>query len=314
MTDTRRVAAIQLAVRVADTAHNLAACARLAETAVREGARWIALPEFFNTGVSFEPALRDAIATDDGEPSRFLRDVSARHNVVIGGSFLCRLPDGRVRNRYQCWADGALLGRHDKDLPTMWENAFYEGGEPGDDGVLGVQDGLRVGTAVCWEFMRTQTARRLQGRVDLLIGGSCWWSIPDWIPAPLRMRWEARNAANALGCVQDTARLLGVPVLHAAHCGDTRCAMPGLPLLRYRGHYEGHAAIIGADGQRLAHRDPAQGEGLVIADVPVAARADTRLPAVPQRYWLRDRGVMPAFAWHQQRLAGRRWYARHVRG
>lgn len=89
--------------------------------------------------------------------------------------------------------------------------------------------------------------------------------------------------------------------------------MPGLPGLHYRGHYEGHTAIIDADGQLLAHRDKARGEGIVIADVPLTHPAGRRLPPVPTRYWLRERGLIPTFAWHQQRFAGRRWYARHVR-
>ena len=31
------------------------------------------------------------------------------------------------------------------------------------------------------------------------------------------------------------------------------------------------------------------------------------------RTWLRSRGFLPTFAWHQQRWLGRRWYARNVR-
>ena len=51
----------------------------------------------------------------------------------------------------------------------MWENSFYIGGD--DDGVIDAGE-LKVGAAVCWEMMRTQTVRRLAGRVDLVIGGS----------------------------------------------------------------------------------------------------------------------------------------------
>src|ERR671932_749026 len=78
---------------------------------------------------------------------------------------LARDADGEVRNAYLLAAPtGEILGRHDKDLPTMWENAFYVGGS--DDGVIEAA-GFTAGAAVCWEFMRTATARRLRGRVDL---------------------------------------------------------------------------------------------------------------------------------------------------
>ena len=162
-----RAAAIQLATRIADPAANIAGCERLASEAVQKGAQWIALPEFFTTGVAWDPRIADAIETDSGPAATFLRDFSARHHIVIGGSFLCRISGGTVRNRYMAFANGTLIGRHDKDLPTMWENAFYEGGDPGDTGILGEYDGVRVGAAVCWEYMRTMTAQRLRGQVDV---------------------------------------------------------------------------------------------------------------------------------------------------
>ena len=87
-----KVAAIQLATKIGDSTANIASCERLSLLAVHEGARWIALPEFFNTGVSWNPRIVEAIQTTDGAAASFLRDFSAKHQVVLGGSFLCRLP------------------------------------------------------------------------------------------------------------------------------------------------------------------------------------------------------------------------------
>jgi len=306
-----KAAAVQLATKIADSNANIASCERLALQAVREGAHWIALPEFFNTGVSWNKEIARAIQPSDGEAARFLRDFSGRHQVVIGGSFLCRIPDGRVRNRYQLYVNGRLLGFHDKDLPTMWENAFYEGGDSNDTGFLGTYDNIRIGAAVCWEFMRTMSARRLRHKVDIIIGGSCWWSIPTNFPSFIQKAWEPDNHHNALAAIQDNARLIGVPVIHAAHCGEVRCPMPGLPI-EYRGFFEGHAAIIDARGQILAHRDTHEGEGFVCAELlPEAQPVQLE---IPQRYWLRNRGILPTFAWHYQRWFGRRWYKHHIRG
>lgn len=305
-----KVAAIQIATKIADSAVNIANCERLLLLAVNEGARWIALPEFFNTGVSWNPKVAAAIQTLDGSAALFLRDFSARHHVMLGGSFLCRLPDGSVRNRYLCYADGTLVGWHDKDLPTMWENAFYQGGVPTDIGVLGTYENTRIGAAVCWEYMRTMTARRLRNRVDVIMGGSCWWSIPTNFPGVLQRLWEPTNSHNALAAIQDSARLIGVPVIHAAHCGEISCPMPGLPIA-YRGFFEGHAAIVDADGKVLAHLSAEQGEGIIHAEILPGSRSATM--EIPNRYWLRGRGLLPTFAWHQQRWLGRRWYARNIR-
>jgi predicted amidohydrolase len=306
-----KVAAVQLATRVGDSTANIASCERLSLQAVRESARWIALPEFFNTGVYWNPRMVDAIQTTEGTAASFLRDFSAKHQVVLGGSFLCRLPDGSVRNRYLCFANGVVVGQHDKDLPTMWENYFYEGGDPADSGVLGTCGNVRVGAAVCWEFMRTMTARRLRNQVDVIIGGSCWWSIPtDYIPGWIRQRWELTNSRNAIAAVQDIARLTGAPVIHAAHCGAIKCPMPGLPF-KYHGYFEGNAAIVNANGQLVAHRTAEEGEGIVCAEVSLGGQLTDI--AVPDRYWLRKRGLLPAFAWYHQRWLGRRWYAQNVR-
>jgi predicted amidohydrolase len=301
-----KAAAVQLDTRIADSAANIGSCRRLALEAVAEGARWIAVPEFFNTGMAWDRRLAKAVETERGPAATFLREFSAEHGVVIGGSFLCRIPGGAVRNRYMAFAGGRLIGIHDKDLPTMWENAFYEGGDPGDTGFLGEHDGCRVGAAVCWEFMRTMTARRLKGRVDVVLGGSCWWSIPDIVPGPIRRSWEEGNALNSIACVQDTARLTGAPVVHASHCARVRCPMLGVPPLEYRGRFEGRAAIVDRAGKVLAMREPGEGEGVVCADIvigsiPVAGE-------VPGRFWLRNRGFLPAVAWHGQRHRGRIWY------
>jgi predicted amidohydrolase len=307
MNPTVRAAAVQLRPVVADVDANLAACERLADEAAREGAQWIALPEFCSTGMGFVPALADAALPAEGAATQLLQDLARRHGAHVGGSFLCRLDDGHVRNRYVLAGPDGVLGFHDKDLPTMWENAFYTGGE--DDGVIEQPDGPDAGVALCWELMRSQTARRLRGRVDVVIGGSCWWSVPPWPPRAVTRRWEQSNARNAERAPSDFARLVGAPVIHAAHCGQIACGMPWSPL-GYRGSFEGHALIADAHGEVLARRLGSDGPGIVVADVTLG-----RVPAaepVPDRFWLYDRGPMPAMAWAYQRAHGRRYYRRHV--
>jgi predicted amidohydrolase len=235
-----RVAAIQLDVVLADVKANLAACEELARDAARQGAEAIALPEFFTTGAAFLPELADAALPPDGAATAMLIRVAHEQGVLIGGSFLCRDADGEVRNAFILAGPDGLLGRHDKDLPTMWENALYVGGT--DDGVIDAGD-LEVGAAVCWEFMRTATARRLRGRVDLVLGGSNWWSVPSWHPRFYTRRAEAANAANTRRAPARFGRYVGAPVVHGAISGAFECAMPELPFAKYRGRFEGGAQI-----------------------------------------------------------------------
>lgn len=191
----------------------------------------------------------------------------------------------------------------------MWENALYVGG--GDDGVIET-DGMSFGAAVCWEFMRSQTARRLRGRVDLVVGGSNWWSIPAWRPRSLMRRLERDNARRARTAPAVFGRWVGAPVVHGANSGAFTCRMPDLPPLRYRGEFEGGALIADASGRVLAQTEAREGATFVTA--VVEPQRTQPLESVPDRYWLHARGAMATWSWHSQRLHGRRWYRRHVRG
>jgi len=305
-----RAAAIQLEPVLADVAANLEMSERLVDEAAAAGADWIVLPEFFTTGIGFDERMADTALAPDGAATQLLTGLAKRHGATVGGSFLCRDPDGHVRNAFfLIGPEGKQLGRHDKDLPTMWENAFYLPGDPGDDGVMTTPEGT-IGVALCWELMRTQTVHRLRGRVDLIAGGSGWWSIPAWPPRSISRRMEARNARTAATVAERFARLVGAPVIHAACAGRLECDMPGAPGLRYRGHLQGGALIADANGRVLARRDRREGPGFAIAEVDPGHTAPADDP--PDRFWLHPRGPMPAFTWNYQRLLGRRWYASHV--
>lgn len=299
-------AAVQLEAVLGDIPANLAACERLADEAGRAGAEIIALPEFFTTGIGFDKSLATAALPPDGAATRLLTTLASRHRALVGGSFLCRDPDGHVRNAYLLADPTGVTGRHDKDLPTMWENAFYTGGD--DDGVLAAGEHA-IGAAVCWELMRTQTVRRLRGRVDLVMTGSGWWSIPRWPPHALFDRLEVDNAATARQAAASFAQYVGAPVVHAAHAGALTCAMPWLPL-GYRGHFEGSTLIATADGTVVAERRADQGEGVVLGEITLGRQPPQLDP--PGGFWLHRRGVLPTAVWHYQRQHGRRWYRRHV--
>src|SRR5689334_20710798 len=95
-----RVAAVQLEVALGDVTTNLEACERLARAAAADGAEVIALPEFFTTGAAFLPSVAESALAPDGAATAMLSRVAREANVLIGGSFLCRDPDGEVRNAF----------------------------------------------------------------------------------------------------------------------------------------------------------------------------------------------------------------------
>ncbi len=298
---TTRTAAVQIVGRLGEIDVNLEACDRQVRAAVTAGAQWVVLPEFFSTGVGYIPALAEQAAPLDGAPTQMLRGLAREHAIHLGGSTLVRDTDGHVRNAFLLVdPHGAVVGRHDKDLPTMWESALYTGGS--DPGRLQAGE-HSVGVALCWEMLRTQTVRRLTGQVDLVVGGSGWWSVPDW---PLIGRVEKRNVVRATAAPSVFAKAVGAPVVHAAHAGDVTCPFPATPIT-YRGHFEGGAQICAADGTVLAMRTREQGEGIAIADI-TPGRTPAR--AVPDKFWLQQRGALAAAVWAYQNVHGRRAYRR----
>ncbi len=298
-----RVAAIQLQTVIGDIDANLAACEQLADKAANEGAEWIILPEFFTTGVAFLPELAHRSLPPDGPATALLSSLARRHQAVVGGSFLCRDDDGHVRNAFFLATPEGVAGRHDKDIPTMWENCFYIGGR--DDGIIKAGS-VTAGVALCLEFNRAQTVKRLRGKVDLVVGGSCVWGAPKGMPFHRYLRTSIERYSYWAPIF---AKLVGCPVVEATHCGRIRCQTPLLPV-PYVTELGGGAIICDAEGNVVAHRARSDGAGVVVADIQVGRVNNSA--EVPARFWIQELDPISRFGWQVQRWHGRRWYARHV--
>jgi len=302
---TVTAAAIQMDARLGDVAGNLARAARLVRVAFERGADWVLLPEFFTSAIAFHVALRQVALPPDGAATRLLCDLARVHHGIVGGSFITA-ENGEAYNRFVLAGPDGVLGQHDKDQPTMWENAYYVGGS--DDGIIATPLGP-VGAAVCWELVRTRTAQRLRDRVRLVVGGSCWWTLPDWpLARPLFAAHDAMNRALMRDTPGRFARLAGAPLIHASHCGRFLGAMPLLPLASYPSRYLGEAQIVAADGTVLARRTFEEGEGIALACVTLASAA-AREP-LPDRFWIPELPLLARGLWHYQNAHGARAYRR----
>lgn len=298
-----RVAAIQLQSIIGDIDANLTACEQLADMAANEGAEWIILPELFTTGVGFLPELAHRSLPPDGPATDLLSSLATRHEAVVGGSFLCRDADGHVRNAFFLATADGIVGRHNKDIPTMWENCFYIGGT--DDGLIKVGS-LTAGVALCLEFNRTRTVKRLRGKADLVVGGSFTWGAPKGMPF---QRYHQASIERYSDWAPPFARLVGCPVVEATHCGRIRCKTPLLPM-PYVTELGGGAIICDAVGNVVARRSKGDGAGVVVADIEVG-RVNTTA-SVPAGFWVQELDALSRFGWHVQGWHGRRWYRRHV--
>jgi len=296
-----RVAAVQMTAELANVESNLARVERLVRIAIRRGARWVILPEFFTSGIAFHPEMANAARAIDGSPAQLLRKLAREDNVIVGGSFLA-WRDGNVSNTFVlALPDGSML-RHDKDYPTFWENCYYVGGK--DDGVLSTPLG-KVGVALCWEFIRSRTAARLKGRVGMVVGGSGWWTVEDTVPMDDQQR--VLNLEIMKATPGRLARMLGVPVVHAAHAGTFVGQSWPREDVPYPSYYLGEAQIVDGKGEILARMSREDGEGVVTADISFGPMGGKRA-TIPDRFWIPDYPEELYRLWENELKSGHEYY------
>jgi N-carbamoylputrescine amidase len=279
-----RVAACQMNAELAKVPENLARAERLLDEAFARGATWVVLPEFFPSAISYHPAMATVAMPFDGAALEMMRAASRRHHGHIGGSFICSR-GADTFNTFVLMRPDGTFGLHDKDMPTMWEGCYYRGGS--DDGIIETEIGP-VGVAMCWEFIRWGTAKRLAGKIDLLFGGSCWPTYPKGMIGRRRADDMMRASFGKM------ARLLGVPVVHANHVGAFPGRLPflGLP---YVSHFAGESQILDAEGKILARARLEDGECVIIAEI-TPGRCPT-LEAIEAGFWIPKLPPGFEFAW-----------------
>lgn len=297
-------AAIQLFSTPLQPERNLLAAERLVRQAASRGARVIVLPELFNTGYVYSPALFRWVEHDDGPTLRWLAGLSAGLGVHLAGSLLLREGD-HLFNSLVLAEPSGKTHRYHKQHPFLWEHCYFEPGR----GPLVVETDLgRVGLMVCWDIAHRAVWESYRGKVDLMLIASsparlhrAVLNFPlgkkvylaELVPSLLADRGEIdRWYSEDLG---ERAAWLGAPIVHSVMSGRFVAQVPYprlsflagalarprlLPLVAQahlaslRSTFWGSSAVFSAAGEPLAQ---------VTAETGIAL-ADTRaapLPASP---------------------------------
>ncbi|WP_374675542.1 carbon-nitrogen hydrolase family protein [Ideonella sp.] len=267
-----KIAAVQM-VSTPDVARNLEAAGRWVAQAAAQGARLVALPEYFCLmGQRDDDKLAIAEADGDGPIQRFLADSARRHGLwLVGGTLPIRgtTPD-HVRNACCVYGPtGERVARYDKIHLFAFDNGseHYDEGrvlEAGEQPVaFDVEDEagrLRVGLSICYDLRFPELYRALmQPACDLLVVPAAF----TWTTG--QAHWELLLRARA---VENQCH-----VLASAQGGQHENGR----------RTWGHSMVIDPWGEVLAVQ--AEGEGVAAADAPLARRAAVRrqLPALAHR-------------------------------
>jgi nitrilase len=261
-----KIAAVQM-VSGPDIAENLREAGRLVAEAAAQGARLVALPEYFPLISGDESAkLRAREKFGAGPLQDFLRETALRHKLwLIGGSIPLEasVPD-KVRNSCLVFdAAGQCVARYDKihlfgfsrGTESYNESQSIEAGE--DVAALDSPAG-RIGLSICYD-LRFPELYRAMGEVDLLAVPAAFTHTTG------QAHWELLLRARA---VENLCYVL------AAAQGGTH------PSGR---RTWGDSMIVDPWGVVLA-RLP-QGPGVVVAEIDRARIAELRasLPALEHR-------------------------------
>ena len=261
-----RIAAIQM-VSEPDVAPNLAAAARLIAQAAGEGARLVALPEFFCILGRHESDKVKVRERDGAGPIQdFLAQAAQRNRVwMIGGTVPLECGDpARVRSACLVYDDsGRRIARYDK----MHLFAYRTGTESYDESRT-IEPGSepraiespfgRLGLSVCYDLRFPELYRRFE-RID------AWFAPSAFTATTGAAHWETLVRARAIENL----------------CYVVAPAQGGLHRNGRRTH--GHTMVVDPWGEIVAER--AEGEGFVLAEIDSGRLAEVRqsLPALDNR-------------------------------
>ena len=293
---TIRVAAVQMRAE-----NNLDVSLDKAETFIRrafkEGAELVILPESFTvqfTAVDYDSTVVEAVCPIDGEPLELLRNLAKEYEGVVGGSFLA-YKSGNVFNSFVLVLPDGEYYVHNKDYPSFGEACYYTGGS--DDGVFNTPMG-RVGIALCWEIIRTETVRRMIGRVDIVLVASAW---PG--PDPEKNNENLESLKNSS---KKFSQLLGVPVVHSNQVGRidnvNMAAVQGLNF-----SYVGGSLITNSNGEVTKELNYQDGEGIIIDTISLANEPNPLIP-IPDDFWIEDIGLNARKKWFESLVGPYREY------
>ncbi|HET6625654.1 MAG TPA: carbon-nitrogen hydrolase family protein [Nocardioidaceae bacterium] len=168
MTGPLRVAAAQAESVSGDVEANVATAVSLVDSAARNGARLVVLPELFLTGYDPDRWGPDAAVTPEDPLLQPLRDAARdRAVVVVAGAAVRRAADRHTLSLLVLDADGGLTAPYDKQHLFQAERGFFT---PGDHGATIRLDGWAIGLGICYDgcFPEHATAAASDGATAYL--------------------------------------------------------------------------------------------------------------------------------------------------
>jgi hypothetical protein len=295
-----KVAAVQMDVHQAPKAERLDRALRWVEQAASSGAQLVVLPELFNTGYAYTDANYQMSEPVDGMTSVWMKETAGRLGIHLAGSFLLR-EQGGIYNALLLFDPSGRSWRYDKNYPWAWERGYFREGR----GITVAHTELGdIGMMLCWDAGHLDLWKQYAGKVDMMVMASCPpdggnpnyrfpdggnFNIDDFGPMMASMKQGGNYVFGEM--ISRQTAWLGVPTVNTSGSGRFQSRLPRstplvwgysilVPRLVKHFHQAGQlqmscdmlpsCRVFNAQGELVAERTQAQGEGFALADVTLA--------------------------------------------
>lgn len=243
-----------------DVRADVAALTHLIGHAARDGAKFVALPEYC-AGLGTRDGLLYpyAVAEPEHPAVASFTALAAQHKIwLLIGSIGVRAPDGRIFNRgLMCAPDGTIAARYDKlhlfDVDLDGGHSYRESATiaPGSEAVLSPSIGGPIGLSICYDLRFAGLYRVLaQGGAQMLAIPAAFTRITG------QAHWHVLNRARAI----ENGAYVVAPNQYGTLAGGSQCY--------------GHSLIVDPWGRIVA--EGGEAETVIIAEIDTAVVAETR--------------------------------------
>src|SRR4051794_18673679 len=206
-----------------DVAANLGRADALLRQAYDAGAELAVLPEMFNTGYGMVPDYTPVGESLDGPTVRMLGMRSREWGMAIAAGFVER----EGRHLYDALAfttpDGGVHSYRKRNL-VFWERFRFQ---PGREPLVVATRWGRIGFGICADMIYRRVWSDYRDRIDVAVVSAAW---PDFACRHTgRKHWLFGHVGPLSGAIPEKVALdLGIPVVFANQCGETRTRIPVL--------------------------------------------------------------------------------------
>lgn len=294
-----KVAAVQAAPVWLDLDGSVDKAIALIDEAAEKGCKLIAFPETFIPGYPWyiwlgSPAWQigrgfvqryfdNSLAYDSPQADRIRKAVQrAGITVVLGLSE--RSGGSLYMGQWLIGPDGETIAARRKLRPTHVERSVFGEGDGSHIAVHALEDLGRVGALCCWEHLQPLNKAAMFSQDEQVHVGA-WPSFSCYEPFAHALGAEVNNAVSQVYAVEGSCYFIGPCATISQAMIDEMVDTEDKKMLVHAGG--GHAVIYGPDGRALVPKMPEDLEGLLIAEIDLAAIGVAKNAADPGGHYSR---------------------------